>query len=143
LNALGEAKRVQANTRAGPPMHEHARAPRNARIVINLAGLEELEYKAWLTQGEPLLYSWRVEGGPVYFEFHGEPTEGEWPPDFFQSYQIEESSVAEHGSFVAPFTGRHGWYWRNLSDEPAAITLETNGYYTKLGRIGGAAAALE
>ena len=46
-------------------------------------------------------------------------------------------------SFVAPFTGRHGWYWRNLSDEPAVITLEAVGYYSKLGRIENKAARVE
>jgi hypothetical protein len=143
LTALGEAKRVAANTRQGATMHSHDRQHRSARIVIELQGREELEYKAQLVQGEPLLYSWRVTGGPVYSEFHGEPTEGDWPKGFFQSYQIRGKSVEEHGSFVAPFTGRHGWYWRNLSDDPAAITLEASGYYSKLGRIEGGTAAVE
>ena len=143
LTALGEAKRAADNMRPGPPMHAHPREPRRARVTIELAPREELEYKAQLAQGEPLLYSWRIEGGPVYFEFHGEPTEGEWPQDFFRSYEIRESSTEAHGSFVAPFTGRHGWYWRNLSDEPASITLEASGYYTKLGRIRAGAAAIE
>jgi hypothetical protein len=143
LTSLGEAKRVAANTRQGVPMHPHDRQHRSARVVIELKGREELEYKAVLAQGEPMLYSWRVSGGPVYSEFHGEPTEGEWPKGFFQSYQTRYRSVEEHGSFVAPFTGRHGWYWRNLSDAPAAITLETSGYYSKLGRIEGGTAAVE
>lgn len=135
LTPLGDAKRIAENVRSGAPMHSHPRQHRSARIVINLDGREELEYKAVLAQSEPMLYSWRVAGGPVYSEFHGEPTEGEWPADFFQSYEIQDSSRESHGSFVAPFTGRHGWYWRNLSDEPASITLEASGYYTKLGRI--------
>jgi hypothetical protein len=143
LTSLGDAKRIADKTRRGAAMQSHPRQPRSARVTINLAPREELEYKAELAQGEPLLYSWRVEGGPVYSEFYGEPTEGEWPRDFFQSYQIRPSSIAEHGSFVAPFTGRHGWYWRNLSDEPASIRLETSGYYTKLGRIAAGSARVE
>ena len=116
-------------------MNEHERKYRSARIAINMQPGEELEYKALLAAGEPLLYSWSVAGGPVYFEFHGEPTEGEWPEDYYRSYQIEEQSTAEHGSFVAPFTGNHGWYWKNLSAEPATITLEASGYYSKLQRM--------
>jgi hypothetical protein len=143
FTSLGEAKRIAANTRQGVPMHPHDRQHRSARVVIELRGREELEYKAELVQGEPLLYSWRVTGGPVYSEFHGEPTEGDWPKGFFQRYQTRDRSVEEHGSFVAPFTGRHGWYWRNLSDAPAAITLETSGYYSKLGRIEGGSAPFE
>ena len=135
LLRLGEAKRVAANQTSGEVMHAHPRKPFNGNVTIQMGGREELEYKATLAQGEPMFYSWRVQGGPVYFEFHGEPTEGEWPKDYFRSYEIKESSLAEQGSFVAPFTGRHGWFWRNLSDEPAVITLEAVGYYSKLGRI--------
>lgn len=142
LTALGDAKRIAENTRGGVSAHSHPRAARSANVTINLAPREELEYKAQLAQGEPLLYSWQVNGGPVYFEFHGEPTEGEWPKDFFSSYEISERATAAHGSFVAPFTGRHGWYWRNLSDEPASITLAASGYYTRLGRIEASAAAV-
>ncbi len=71
----------------------------------------------------------------MYFEYSREPTEGEWPEDYYRSYQIKERSTGEHGSFVAPFTGNHGWYWKNLSTEPATITLEASGYHKKLQRI--------
>jgi hypothetical protein len=137
LQAMGEAKMAADAQISGEVMHEHVRKHRSATIRIDVKPKEELEYKALLEQGEPMLYSWSVEGGPVYFEFHGDPTEGEWPEDFYRSYQIKESSTGEHGSFVAPFTGNHGWYIRNLSAEPAVITLEVRGYYLKLGRVGG------
>ena len=141
LDEMAAAKAVAENLGGAGPMHEHERKYFTGRVEIAVQPREELEYKATLAVGEPLLYSWRVQGGPVYFEFHGEPTEGEWPEGFFQSYKIKESSAGEHGSFVAPFTGQHGWYWRNLSDEPATIVLEASGYYTKLDRVGGSAQA--
>jgi hypothetical protein len=143
LIRLGEAKRVAANQVGGEVVHSHPRKHFTGQVTIEMQGREELEYKATLAQGEPMLYAWRVQGGPVYFEFHGEPTEGEWPEGWFRSYEIKQSSVGEQGSFVAPFTGRHGWYWRNLSDEPAVITLEATGYYSKLGRIENKAARVE
>jgi hypothetical protein len=141
LSAMSATKDDTAADKATPAdaslMHAHPQKYRSARIEIEVKGHEELEYKALLAAGEPLLYSWTVAGGEVYFEFHGEPTEGNWPKDFYQSYQIVERTGSSHGSFVAPFTGQHGWYWRNLSAEPVTIVLETSGYYTKLGRIGG------
>ena len=137
LQAMGEAKMLAAAQNGGAVMQSHDHAPRSAKIQINFAGDEELEYKATLAQGEPLLYIWSVQGGPMYFEFHGEPTTGKWPEDYYRSYQSKESSTAEQGSFVAPFTGNHGWYFRNLSPEVAVVTLEVSGYYTKLGRVGG------
>ena len=131
LTEMSESGEISAQL-----MHEHTKKYLSGRVVINVGPGEGLEYKALLPEGEPLLYSWTVEGGPVYFEFHGEPTEGEWPEDYYRSYQIKEQSQGEHGSFVAPFTGNHGWYWKNLGAEPATITLEASGFYSRLGRIG-------
>ena len=43
--------------------------------------------------GEPMLYSWTTQGGGrVYYEFHGEPTEGDWPTGYFRSYETVQSS---------------------------------------------------
>jgi hypothetical protein len=146
LNPMGEAKRAIAAKAAADQrigslevMHAHPKKFYTSRVEIAVKPREELEYKAQLMQGEPLLYTWSVAGGEVYYEFHGEPTEGEWPKGYFRSYEIGQRSAQENGSFVAPFTGRHGWYWRNLSDKPVTITLEAHGYYSKLARIGSAA----
>jgi len=116
-------------------MHAHPRKYFTGHVEIQVKPDEELEYKALLEKGEPMVYSWSTQGGPVYFEFHGEPTVGEWPDDFYQSYEIKESADNAHGSFIAPFTGNHGWYWKNLSDQPIVIVLEAAGYYEKLSRI--------
>jgi hypothetical protein len=140
LDALGTSK---ASKPIAEVMHAHPRKFYSGNIAIELAGREELEYKATLALGEPMLYSWRVQGGPVYFEFHGEPTEGQWPSGYYRSYEIQQRASESHGSFIAPFTGQHGWYWRNLSDEPAVITLQTSGYYSRLGRIEPKKAAVE
>jgi len=150
LTAMAEAKGGVA-ARAGnlsqggaaDVMHAHPRKFYTGRVEIKVNPREELEYKARLAKGEPLLYSWKVQGGPVYFEFHGEPTQGNWPKGYFQSYQIGQRSEQEQGSFVAPFTGQHGWYWRNLGDEPVTIVLEAHGYYTKLGRVESGQARVE
>lgn len=142
LTAMGESKTAAAPNIAVAPeggdeslMHAHKGKWYSGRVEINVAGHEELEYKATLAKGEPLLYSWTTQGGPLYFEFHGEPTEGEWPKDYYRSYEIVESSTAAAGSFIAPFTGKHGWYWRNPSDSAVTIVLEAAGYYTSLARI--------
>lgn len=140
LDVLGTSKTSKPITEV---MHAHPRKYYSAKLTIEVAGREELEYKATLAAGEPMLYSWRVQGGPVYFEFHGEPTEGTWPKGYFRSYEIQQRASAAHGSFIAPFTGQHGWFWRNLSDEPAVITLQASGYYSRLGRIESKKAAVE
>jgi hypothetical protein len=139
LTRIGQLKALSGGS-GGEVMHEHPRKHLSARIEIRLEGGAELEYKAKLARGEPLLYAWSVQGSSVHFEFHGEPTEGRWPKDFYQSYQMADNSTGAQGSFVAPFTGQHGWYWRNETSQPATIVLEASGYYTKLGRIEGGGA---
>jgi hypothetical protein len=134
LTRIGQLKALSGGS-GGAVMHDHPRKHLSARIEIRLEAGAELEYKAKLAKGEPLLYAWSVQGSSVHFEFHGEPTEGRWPKDFYQSYQMGDKSSGAQGSFVAPFTGKHGWYWRNETSEPATIVLEASGYYTKLGRI--------
>jgi hypothetical protein len=143
LQSMGEAKMIADAQIGGTVMQSHDRKARSAKVEVHLKGKEELEYKATLSKGEPMLYSWSVQGGPVYFEFHGEPTEGQWPKNYYRSYQIKESSIVEQGSFVAPFTGNHGWYFKNLSAEAATVTLEVSGYYSKLGRVEGGGASIQ
>jgi len=103
---------------------------------VKLKGDEELEYKAVMSRGDSMLYSWRVkEGSQVYFEFHGEPTEGKWPEGYYESYEKGESTAGS-GSMVAPFNGNHGWYWLNLTDKPITIVVELAGYYRDFGLQG-------
>ena len=103
---------------------------------ITMQGDEEFEYKADMKRGDALLYSWHVkQGSNIYYEFHGEPSEGQWPKDFFESYEKGESS-GRQGSMVAPFTGHHGWYWLNLSEKPVTIIVELAGYYGQFGKMG-------
>ena len=113
----------------------HEDSPLSTSFAIILKPLDEVEYKAVLTAGEPMLYSWSVVGGEeVYFDFHGDPTKGEFPDEYFQRYE-EGEVVSAKGSFTATFTGNHGWYWLNISEHDITIKLEATGYYSSLTEI--------
>lgn len=115
--------------------HGHDERYASGRYQVQLGPYEETEYKATLARGEPLLYRWSVrEGSAVHYEFHGEPTEGQWPKDYYESYALGEGGGGQ-GSMVAPFTGHHGWYWVNLSDQPVTIEVELVGYYSAFGPV--------
>ena len=85
----------------------------------------ELEYKATMKAGQSMVYSWSVDKGSVYFDFHGE-VPGTKDAKRYEEVQETKSS---NGVFVAPFDGRHGWYWLNLTGEPIVVTLKLAGYY--------------
>ena len=108
---------------------------RTETIEIPMQGDEELEYKFQMSKGQMLLYTWSSGSTEMYFEFHAEPTEGEYPEDYYMSYQIGDGSTGGHGTLVAPFTGNHGWYFLNLTENPVTIKLEISGYYTSHGRL--------
>lgn len=92
----------------------------------------ELEHAVPLAAGAPLLYSWKASGGEVYFDFHGH-TAKPLPTaeiDYMQLINYGHGVASEaHGSLIAPFAGKHGWYFRNDSAQPVAITLQISGYH--------------
>jgi hypothetical protein len=76
-----------------------------------------------------MVYSWKASG-KVLFEFHGEPDQKP-NPDYYDSYELDDKVGKEqsHGSFVAPSTGIHGWFWENKSEQPVEIRLTVAGFF--------------
>lgn len=101
------------------------RAFNTETVEFTVGPREGIEYKYRLDKGEALLYSWRTPV-PVNFEFHAEPDGG--PRGYAQTYEKAQASQAS-GTLTAPFSGIHGWYWENLSDQEITVTLTTSGYY--------------
>jgi hypothetical protein len=89
-----------------------------------------IEYKFHMQQHKKMNYEWLTDGEPLYFDLHGEP-EGD-TTGYFESYAIATLNEMK-GSFTSPFTGSHGWYWKNTSDKPVAIQLMVEGQYTVIG----------
>lgn len=87
-----------------------------------------VEVKTNLAKGATLIYTWKTKGGElVNHDFHGEPVDaGE---DEFESFILEKGIAQSRGALVAPFTGVHGWYWKNLSSQPVTIVLSSSGFY--------------
>jgi hypothetical protein len=101
------------------------RAFNTETVEFKIGPREGMEYKYRLDKGEALLYSWRTTV-PVNFEFHAEPDGG--PRGYAQTYEKAQARQAS-GTLTAPFSGIHGWYWENSSDQEITITLTTSGYY--------------
>ncbi len=73
-----------------------------------------------------MVFAWKANGDLVH-DFHGDADGAS--AETAQSYDKEPHRQA-NGSFVAPFSGIHGWFWENPGDEPVTITLTTAGFYT-------------
>jgi hypothetical protein len=85
-----------------------------------------VEYKYRLDKGEALLYSWKASA-PVNLDFHAEPDGG--PRGYAQSYETTQGVTAASGTMTAPFSGIHGWYWQNTTDQEITVTLTAAGYF--------------
>jgi hypothetical protein len=98
---------------------------------ITLQPYEYVEYKYHLEQHATMLYSWTASDALIQ-DFHGERTgageEKEGPAEE-QSYDKQNRRQA-NGSFAAPFTGIHGWYWENPGGAPITVRLTSSGFYS-------------
>ncbi|MCC3860167.1 hypothetical protein [Pseudemcibacter aquimaris] len=95
-----------------------------ATIDVPLGG--QLEYKFDMNKGDRMIFEWAVEEGEIYYDFHGEP-EGD-TTGFYESF-ADSTGRSALGTFTAPFTGSHGWYFRNESDGDLKVILSTKGTY--------------
>ena len=104
------------------------------QVTIELAPHTGTELKARMQEGDSFVFEWRSEGGPVKVDMHGErpdAAEGE-----FTSYWEERELSSAQGTFTAPYSGSHGWYWRNKGDTPVTVAVRVTGFYGELFRPG-------
>ena len=99
-------------------------------IEVTVPAGKGIEYKFSMQQHDKMSYEWLTEGPSLYVDLHGEP-QGD-TTGYFESYAITTLNEMK-GSFTAPFTGAHGWYWENKSDQPITVQLMVKGQYEVIG----------
>jgi hypothetical protein len=103
---------------------------RQDTVELKFPPREGYEYKFKLQEGAGMIYSWKAAQGLEY-DFHGEPEGG--PKGYFESYEKNNGGAFGNGSFTAPFTGTHGWYFKNNTGETITVKLTTAGFYEVVG----------
>jgi hypothetical protein len=91
-----------------------------------LGPYEYLEYKYHLAKDATMLFSWTADGDVIH-DMHGDPDGA--PADAAQSFDKQPRRRAD-GSFTAPFSGIHGWFWENPGGETITVRVTTAGFYT-------------
>ena len=99
------------------------------RHQIVLRPKEGIEYKYQMEKGATMVYSWKAAGGKVNHEFHGEP-EGA-PRGYADTYLKEDGVDQSHGTFLAPSTGIHGWFWENTTDRDVTVNISAAGFFSR------------
>lgn len=125
---------IQAPTIKGTFVAQPKRYKIDSR-EITLGFGEGVEIKYHMEKGAGMVYSWTVTPAneKVFYEFHAEPDEkpagaGE---DYYESYEKDDQvgRSDQHGTFIAPNTGIHGWFWENQTGVPVTVKLVTAGFY--------------
>ncbi|GAB1263961.1 hypothetical protein NBRC116493_08110 [Aurantivibrio infirmus] len=98
--------------------------------TVTLAAFESLEYKYRLDEGATMLFKWESTGGEVFFDMHSEK-DGVSPEEYSPSFD-QRQSAKEYGSYTAPFSGIHGWYWENRNTSTITITLNATGFFPQV-----------
>lgn len=90
---------------------------------------EGVEMKYHMQKGAEMVYGWKANGMLTY-EFHGEPDQKP-NKDYFESYELDDKigKDASYGSFTAPSTGIHGWFFKNKSDKDVQFHLNVAGFF--------------
>jgi hypothetical protein len=117
---------ASAGTTGQPIIVGQERPFQEETIEFKVAARDGMEYKYRLDKGEALLYSWKSTG-PVNYELHAEPDGA--PRGYAQSYEKGPQATQASGTLTAPFSGIHGWYWENTSDQEVTVTLTAVGFY--------------
>ena len=94
---------------------------------VSLQPGESKEVKLTMREGARAKFSWSTDKGVVSFDLHSDH-----PTDGYHGYGKGSGVAADAGELVAAFDGRHGWYWRNRTDDVVTITLKTEGEYSEI-----------
>lgn len=107
---------------------QESEAPAATRsFEVTIPPEAETEIKTVLQTAKVILYSWKVDQGAIYSDFHGhDPALGN---DFWVRYKEHQEGTGDSGSLVAPFSGEHGWYWLNYNEFPVTVTLTVTGFF--------------
>jgi len=96
-----------------------------------------VEMKFHMQKGAAMVYGWKANA-KLTFEFHGEPDQKP-NKDYFESYELDDKvgKEASYGSFTAPSTGIHGWFFKNKSDKDVQFHLTVAGFFDSAKMLAG------
>jgi len=98
---------------------------------IPIAANSDDEFNIHVEQGDTIVYAWTsniTEASLLSTEFHGHIEPGIGQPGKVMFYKVHTDGKGS-GRMTAAFTGTHGWYLKNDSENDIVITLNLAGFY--------------
>ncbi len=129
IKDLGSSPEVPMPKEAQNPPPVQQYSERQDSVIVKVAAGKGIEYKVKVLKYGSLKYDWTTDEGILYSDFHGDVKEATPPKEeFYVSYTVAYSNNVA-GTFLAPYEGRHGWYFKNRSDRDITVVLRLNGQY--------------
>ena len=129
MEKLGSPQSTPKPSEANNPAPEIQYPESQDTIEVIVPAEKGIEYKFKSLKYGSIKYEWSTDKGIVYIDFHGEVKQENPPKNvFYESYTLAYSNNMA-GTFTAPFEGKHGWYFRNETNEDIVVTIKLNGQY--------------
>jgi hypothetical protein len=142
ISQAGEVKQVQgaAPTPAPGQTGVYTAQPKIYKVYsddFQLGPGEGVEMKFHMQKGAGMVYAWKAST-KLAFEFHGEPDQKP-NKDYFESYELDDKvgKDASYGTFTAPSTGIHGWFWHNKGKKDVQFHLSVAGFFDSAKMLAG------
>lgn len=115
-----------------PPLGSAEQAPATPEwrdeVSYTLQPGQGIELKLVMQEGAEAEFEWTANGAVLNFDTHGDGGGNS------VSYEKGRGVPQQAGVLRAAFTGNHGWFWRNRTDQPVTLTLRARGQYSELKR---------
>ena len=121
----GETTTITLADDSASPINAHQDTWMADEISFTLPPGDYVEYKYRMDKTAPILYSWQATA-TVEYDFHTEPQNEASSESISFDFGTADMRA---GSYVAPFDGMHGWYWKNPTAISVTITLSSSGFY--------------
>jgi hypothetical protein len=130
MEKAGSGSEVKRPLEADNLATEKQFAEREDTIEVIVPAGKGIEYKIYMLKYGEMKYEWSTDKGTVYLDFHGEVKQEKSVNDvYYESYTLAYSNNMV-GTFLAPYEGRHGWFFRNEGDKDITVTLKLKGQYS-------------
>ncbi len=128
---------AQSAPAAAPAAPAEPQAPQIAaqkhEVNLTLKPNQATEIKLEMKQGAEARFHWTANGGLLNYDTHGDPYKA--PKGFYHGYGKGKQTPEQQGVLVAAFDGKHGWFWRNRSNQTVKLTLRTEGDYITIEQV--------
>lgn len=102
-------------------------------IVLELKSGQATEVKLTMPQSASVNFAWRATGGGLNYDMHGDAVNA--PKGFYHGYRKGKNETAQQGILKAAFDGKHGWFWRNRTENTVILILNVEGQFSEMKKV--------